>query len=179
MLILVENQYAVGDSIQVGGVSGEVERLTLRTTHVRDINGHLHIVPNGEVRVVANMTRDWSRALVDVGIGYEENLERVLSILGQLAEAFAHDSAFGPDLLEPPEVVGPLTLRDWAITVRLQVRTQPGKQWAVARELQRRIHAKLAQEGIATPYPRQDIWVRDLGSPATRMNNDLKAREAT
>ena len=179
MLILVENQYAVGDSIQVGVVSGEVERLTLRTTHVRDLSGHLHIVPNGEVRVVANMTRDWSRALVDVDIGYEEDLDRVLSILQQLAEAFARDDAFGPDLLAPPEVMGPLTLRDWAITVRLLVKTQPGKQWAVARELQRRIHAKLAQEGIATPYPRQDIWVRGLESSTTRIGNEPQVREAT
>ena len=179
MFILVENQYTVGDAIQVGGVSGEVERLTLRTTHVRDVNGHLHIVPNGEVRVVANMTRDWSRALVDVSIGYEEDLDRVLSILQQLAEAFAHDDAFGPDLLERPEVVGPLTLTDWAITVRLQVKTQPGKQWAVARELQRRIHTTLAQAGIATPYPRQDVRVRHLKPPTTRTDSELKGREAT
>jgi small conductance mechanosensitive channel len=80
-LILVENQYTVGDVIQVGDVSGEVERFTLRATCLRDTNGRLHIVPNGEVRVVSNLTKEWSRALVDVGVAYEEDLARVLHVL--------------------------------------------------------------------------------------------------
>lgn len=161
-LILVENQYAVGDSIQLKDVSGQVERITLRTTYVRDINGNLYVVPNGEVRVVANMTKGWSRALVDVGVAYEEDQDRVLSVLEGIAEAFARDPAFGPRLLGPPQVMRPLSLGDWAITVRVMVKTQPGKQWEVARELRKRINATFAQEGIAMPYPRQEVLVRGL-----------------
>jgi small-conductance mechanosensitive channel len=167
-LILLENQYAVGDFIQVGNVSGQVEQLTLRATHVRDVNGNLHIVPNGEVRVVANQTKEWSRALVDVGVAYEEDLERVFRVLGEMAEAFARDPTFGPQLLESPQVLGPMSLGDWAITVRVMVKTQPGKHLQIARELQKRINATFSREGIVSPYPRQEVWVRGLGREAAQ-----------
>ncbi|MDH4137127.1 MAG: mechanosensitive ion channel family protein, partial [Anaerolineae bacterium] len=94
-LILAENQYAVGDTIQVGTVAGKVERITLRATYVRAIDGYLYVVPNGEVRIVANQTKEWSRALVDVGVAYEEDLDRALRVLGETAEAFAQDPAIG------------------------------------------------------------------------------------
>lgn len=172
-LILVENQYTVGDVIQVGDVSGGVERLTLRATYLRDISGRLHIVPNGEVRVVSNLTKEWSRALVDVGVAYEENLERVLHVLEATAEEFAHDPAFEPQLLEPPQVMGPISLGDWAITVRVMVKTQPGKQWGVARELQKRILATCEREDITLPYPRQEVWVRGGESGLTANESKL------
>lgn len=160
LLILVENQYAVGDVIQVGDVSGAVERLTLRVTYVRDLEGRLHIVPNGEVRTVANLTRDWSGALIDVGVAYEEDLDRALRVLEGVAEAFAQDPEFEPLLVEPPQVLGPLSLGDWAITVRVMVKTQPGKHWGVARELRKRILATCGQEDVSLPYPRQEVFVR-------------------
>jgi small conductance mechanosensitive channel len=161
-LILVENQYAVGDCIEVGNVSGQVERLTLRATYLREINGRLHVVPNGEIRVVSNLTKEWSRATVDVGVAYEEDLDRALRVLGEAAEAFAQDTTFAPQLLEPPKVLGPLDLGDWAITVRVMVKTQPGKQWEIARELKKQILRACEREGISLPYPRQEVWVRDL-----------------
>ena len=161
-LILAENQYAVGDAIQVGTVSGAVERFTLRATYVRDINGLLYVVPNGEVRIVANLTKEWSRALVDVGVAYEEDLDHALRVLGETGEAFAQDPTFGPQLLEPPQVLGPLSLGDWAITARVMVKTQPGKQWEVARELRKRILASCEREGITLPYPRQEVLVKGL-----------------
>lgn len=160
ILILVENQYVVGDFIQVGGVAGQVERLTLRATYLRDINGYLHTIPNGEVRVLSNMTREWSRALVDVGVAYEEDLDRVLRVFEETAEAFARDPAFESQLLEPPKVLGPLALGDWALTVRVTVKTQPGKQWGVAQELRRKMLTACEREGITLPYPRQEVWVR-------------------
>ncbi len=172
-LILIENQYTVGDVIQVGDVSGEVERLTLRATCLRDTNGRLHIIPNGEVRVVSNLTKDWSRALVDVGVAYEEDLTRVLHVLETTAEEFAHDPAFEPQLLEPPQVMGPISLGDWALTVRVMVKTQPGKQWGVARELQKRILAVCEREDITLPYPRQEVWVRGGESGLTANESKL------
>jgi small-conductance mechanosensitive channel len=162
VLILVENQYAVGDVIRVGDVSGPVERITLRATYVRDINGRLHIVPNGEVRIVANATKEWSRALVDVGVAYEEDLKRAIRVLEEVAETFAQDPDFESQLLEPPQVLGPLSLGDWAVTVRVMVKTQPGKQWEVARELQKRVLAACDREDITLPYPRQEVWTRSL-----------------
>ncbi len=159
-LILVENQYAVGDCIEVGSVSGQVERLTLRATHLRDWHGRLHIVPNGEVRLVSNLTKEWSRALVDVGVAYEEDIDRVLGILSETAEALCQERAFAPLILESPVVQGPLTLGDWAVTMRVMVKTQPGKQWNISRELRKRILVACEREGITLPYPRQEVWVR-------------------
>jgi small conductance mechanosensitive channel len=162
LFILGENQYAVGDTIKVGEICGSVERITLRSTHVRDLEGALHIVPNGEVRVVSNLTREWSRALVDVGVAYEETLDHTLHVFETLAADFAQDPEFVPHLMEPPQVIGPINLGDSAVTVRLMVKTQPGKQWEVSRALQRRILAVCDQEGIELPYPRQEVVLRNL-----------------
>jgi small conductance mechanosensitive channel len=156
-LILAENQYAVGDHIQVGDVLGQVERFTLRATHVRALNGRLYVVPNGEVRIVANLTKEWSGAL-----------DHALRVLAEAAEAFAQDPDFGPQLIETPQVLGPLSLGDWAITVRVMVKTQPGKHWGVARELRKRILAACEREGITLPYPRQEVLVRSLESEGSK-----------
>jgi small-conductance mechanosensitive channel len=172
--VLVENQYAVGDTIQVGSLTGQVEHLTLRTTTVRGADGQLHVIPNGEVRIVSNLTKEWSRALVDVGIAYEEDLDRVLGVLGDAAASFALDPAFAPQLLEAPQVLGPMSLGDWAITVRVMVKTRPGKQWEVARELRKRILAVCEREGIVRPYPRQETWARSLNPTGTPTSVNAK-----
>jgi small-conductance mechanosensitive channel len=169
-LILVENQYAVGDAITVNAVSGTVERLTLRATYVRDINGNLYVVPNGDVRIVGNQTKEWSRALVDVSVASEEDLDRVTEILQGVTQAFAQDADFGPQLLESPQILGPLSTVEWAVTIRVMVKTQPGKQWRVSTELRRRLSGALAREGVATPYPRQEIWVRGPAQGDTQLD---------
>lgn len=160
LLVLVEHQCAVGDVIRVGDLSGTVERFTLRATHVRDLNGQLHIVPDGEVRVVSNLTKEWSRVLIEVGVAYEEDLDRALQVLERAAQAFAQDPQVEPLLLEPPQVFGPVSLGDWAVTVRVMVKTRPGKQWEPARDLQKVILAACEREGVTLPYPRQEVWVR-------------------
>jgi small-conductance mechanosensitive channel len=148
LLILVENQYAVGDTIHVGSVSGQVERLTLRATYVR------------------------SCALVDVGVAYEEDIDRALCVLKTAAEAFAQVPEFEPHLLETPKVLGPLALADWSVTVRLTVKTKPGKQWKVARGLRRQILVACEQEGVTLPYPRQEVWVRGQGPDHPEPGNE-------
>ena len=163
LLIVVENQYSVGDTIEVGDVSGVVETVTLRATLVRTAEGSLVVVPNGEVRVVANASKGWSRAVVDVGVAYEEDLARALSVLEDAAAGFAQDTRFEPLLLEAPAVLGPLSLGEWSITVRVMVKTLPGKQWEIARELRKQILAACEREGIDLPYPRQEVWVRSSG----------------
>jgi small-conductance mechanosensitive channel len=162
VLIIIENQYAVGDYITVGSASGEVERITLRMTQVRARNGDLHIVPNGEVRILANRTKGWSRAVVEVGVAYEEDLGRALDVLRASGEAFAQDPAVGSSLLEPPQVMGPMSLGDAAVILRVEVKTEPGKQWEIGRELRRHILADCEREGVSLPYPRQEVWVRSL-----------------
>jgi small conductance mechanosensitive channel len=160
LLIILENQYATGDRIEVGIVSGEVERITLRTTQVRALNGDLYTIPNGEVRILANQTRDWSRVMVDLGVAYEEDLDRAQRVLEESAAAFAGDPAFSASLLEPPQVLGVVSLGDSAALVRVVVKTQPGEQWATARRLRQYLLAACEREGIALPYPRQEVWVR-------------------
>ena len=163
LLIIIEDQYAVGDFITVGSVSGEVERITLRTTQVRARNGDLQIVPNGEVRVLANQTKDWSRAVVEVAVAYEEDLERALAVLRASGEAFAQDPAFEASLLEPPQVLGPMSLVDSAVILRVEVKTEPGKQWEVGRALRKVVLAACDREGVSPPYPRQEVWLHSPG----------------
>ena len=169
LLIIVENQYAVGDTISLGNVQGQVERITLRVTQVRALNGDLHIVPNGEVRILANQTKGWSRAVLEVGVAYEENIDRALSVLAASAEAFAQDPAFQPYLLEPPQVMGPVSLGDSAVILRVMVKTLPGKQLEIGRELRKVVLAACEREGVSLPYPRQEVWVRtpDHASPGS------------
>jgi small conductance mechanosensitive channel len=167
LLVLVENQYAVGDFIQVGNASGFVEQITLRATHVRALNGDLYVVPNGEVRIVANQTRAWSRVMVDLGVAYEEDLERALRILEGAASAFAQLPTVAAELLEPPQVLGVAGLGDSAVTVRIAVKTQPGQQWLVGRELRKFLLATCEQEQVSLPYPRQEVWVHTAEQDAT------------
>jgi len=166
VMVLVENQYAVGDVIQVGDVSGVVERLTLRATYVRSIEGKLHLVPNGDVRVVSNLTKEWARAMVDIGVAYEEDLERAAQVLDQVAQQFAADPEYAPQLLEAPKVIAPLSLGDWAVTMRVMVKTLPGKQWGVGAALRRRLLIACERENISLPYPRQEVLVRHVAEAA-------------
>ena len=158
--ILMEDQFAVGDSIQVGNIAGGVEKMTLRATFLRDLEGTLHVVPNGEMRIVSNRTKDWSRAVLNLGVAYEEDIGRVMAALGKIGHGLYQDEEFAPLLLEEPTVSGVEALGDWAVTVRIMVKTEPGKQWSVARELRRRVKESFEREGIEMPYPRQEVLMR-------------------
>jgi small conductance mechanosensitive channel len=166
LFILIENQYAVGDVVEIGEVSGQVERITLRSTSIRDIDGSLHLVPNGDVRIVSNLTREWSRALVDFGVAYEEDLDEVLAVLRDLAEALAADEEFGPLLIGTPEVIGPVSLEDTTVVVRVMATTKPGAQWTIGRVIQKRVLQVCDEAGIELPYPRQEVVIRREGFPA-------------
>lgn len=158
--ILLEDQFDVGDSIRVGNIAGGVEKMTLRATFLRDLEGTLHIIPNSEMRIVSNRTKDWSRAVVNVGVAYEEDIGRVMAALGKIGHDLYQDEEFASLLLEEPTVSGVEALGDWAVTVRIMVKTKPGKQWDVARELRRRIKESFEREGIEMPYPRQEVLMR-------------------
>ncbi len=153
MFILVEDQFAVGDVIQVGSTSGTVERMTVRATIIREFSGTLHVIPNGEIRQVANITRDWSRSIVDVVIGYDVPVERALDVMrGTMAE-LATDAAIGPRLLEAPQVLGVERLAPTRVVLRTCVMTKPGEQWAVSREANLRLRAAFEREGLSMGVP--------------------------
>ena len=160
IFILLEDQYAIGDVIQTAGVDGVVERVNLRTTVLRDVYGVVHVVPNGEIRVLSNKTKGWSRAVLDIGVGYGEDPDRVIGILEDEARQVAEDPVFGALLLETPTVPGVESFGDSAVTIRMMARTRPLKQWDVARELRRRIKKRFDREGIEIPFPQRTVWQR-------------------
>lgn len=148
VLILAENQFAVGDVIKVGEVSGEVERTTLRATYIRDLEGRLHSVPNGDVRTVSNLTAGWSRAVVDLSLRYGTDMARVMPALEAAAARVAQDETIKADLLETPQALGWVALKDSSIQVRLMARTAPGKQWGVMTAMRRYGVEALQAEGL-------------------------------
>jgi len=158
--ILLENQYRVGDVIRAAGVSGQVEDMNLRITVLRDLEGVAHFIPNGEIKVVSNLAKEWSRAVVNVGVAYREDLDRVVSVMNRVGQELSQDPIFGQSILESPQVLGVETFGDSQITLRIVSKTRPLKQWEVARELRKRIKVAFDREGIEMPYPHRVVYSR-------------------
>lgn len=169
--ILLENQYSVDDVIKVGEYSGSVERLELRRTVLRTLDGSIIVIPNGEVRAVTNFTKEWSRVVMDVGISYDEDIDRALEVLRQVGEDLSTDEEVGKLLLEPPEVLGVESLGEYQVTLRMLAKTLPSKQWAVARALRARVKKAFDREGIEIPYPHQVSVVK--ASPGKAMAGEM------
>jgi len=146
--IILEDQYVVGDTIQIGDTIGRVEHLTLRRTVVRDARGALVTIANGEIRSVGNLSRDWSQAFVDVSLAPEAPLERTLQAVEAAAAELRGDPAWSLALVDGPRILGVQGYDQSASTVRLQVRTAPTRQDEVSRELRRRIQVEFQRQGI-------------------------------
>ena len=164
--VLLENQYRVGDVISIAGVTGIVEAINIRTTVLRDTDGSVHVVPNGTIGVVTNRTRGWSRAILDVAVAYREDTDRCFEVLRRVCTALEKDPAFGPKLAEPFDYPGVERLDSSAVLLRVTARTRPHEQWAVVRELRRRIKKEFDSAGIEFPYPQQPLHVRSIDSTA-------------
>jgi small conductance mechanosensitive channel len=158
--ILFENQFVVGDVIEAAGKSGTVERMTLRAVMLRDFKGVLHIIPNGHMDTVSNLTRTWSRAVIDVGVSYEADLDQALVVFRDEAGRFTADPKWAARFQGAPEVAGVEQLGEHAVIIRTLFRTVPGVQWEVAREFRRRIKNRLDAEGIEIPFPQRTVHVR-------------------
>jgi len=146
--IVLEDQYVVGDTVQIGDYSGRVEHLTLRRTVIRDARGALVTIANGEIRSVSNLSRDWSQAFVDVSLAPESPIEKTLQALETAAAALRGDPAWSQALVDGPRILGVQNFDRNSSTVRLQVRTAPTRQDEVARELRRRIQVEFQKQGI-------------------------------
>ena len=145
---VLEDQYVVGDIVRIGDIVGRVEHLTLRRTVVRDPQGALVTIPNGEITKVANLSRDWGQLFLDAVIAPDQPLDESLNALEAVAAEFRADPSWSPMLLDGPRVLGVESLASNGTTVRVQVRTAPTRQDDVARELRRRIQIELAGRGI-------------------------------
>ena len=172
--ILLENQYKVGDVIRAADVSGQVEDMNLRITVLRDLEGVAHFIPNGEIKVVSNLAKEWSRAVVNVGVAYKEDLDRVVSILNRVGQELSQDPIFGLGILEPPQVLGVENFGDSQVTLRIVTKTRPLKQWETARELRKRIKAAFDREGIEMPFPHRVVYSR---TTSTQTSSSEAAKE--
>jgi small conductance mechanosensitive channel len=160
--ILIEDQFGVGDIIDVEGrADGVVEGVSLRTTRLRGVDGVVWHVPNGEIRVVGNKSQHWSRSLLDVEVAYDTDIEQAKSVVKRVADSFWKED---PAVLEEPEMWGVEQLGASGIVLRLVVKTTPNEQWRVARTLRERVKDAFDEEGIEIPFPQQTVWHR-AGSP--------------
>jgi len=149
MTILLEDEYRVGDAVKIGPVSGDVEHITLRRTDVRDAEGRLFMVPNGEVRIVANETREWARAFVELNFGFDTDVNMAVAALEGALLKMADDPRVKPHLLAEPEIFGWNSLSDWSVVVRLRAKVTAGKQGDVARIMRQVALQVLGEAGLA------------------------------
>ncbi|HVM03752.1 MAG TPA: mechanosensitive ion channel family protein [Acidimicrobiales bacterium] len=166
IFMLIEDQYGVGDVIDVGPASGTVEGLSLRTTRLRDVEGNVWHVPNGEIARVANKSQDWSRALLDVQVAYATGTYRAAEVIERVARETWEDPHWSESILAEPEVWGVEALGADGVVIRLVVKTQPLAQWRVARELRARIKRAFDDAGIEIPFPQRTVWFRSGGPDA-------------
>lgn len=164
--ILLEDQYHVGDIIQVGDVTGEVEAISLRRTDVRDLRGRLFMIPNGEVRVVANETRDWARTIVELNFGFDTDQEKTLAALEGALARLGSDPEIKPHLLASPEIFGWNEISEWSVVVRLSVKVVAGKQMEVARVMRQYALEALRQAGIPVESATNRVFLSTQGNPA-------------
>ena len=157
--IILENQYRIGDVIEVAGVSGLVESVSLRKTVLRDLQGKVHTIPNGEIKVVSNFSKEWSRSVLDLGISYRDDIDQIVDLLIRIGKEMESEEPYKSAILEPLQVLGVEKFEESQMVIRMMVKTAPLKQWDVGRELRRRIKIRFDEKGIQLPFPhRVLIW---------------------
>jgi small-conductance mechanosensitive channel len=160
--ILLEDQYGVGDVVQINQVAtGKVEQLTLRITGMRDLDGTLHFIANGEITHVANRTKDWARAVIDVGVGYGEDPAKVREVLERVSEEARADEDIGRSLYARPQVLGVERLGEYEVIWRMIADTKPARQWEVSRALRERVKVAFDREQIEIPFPHRVMITAD------------------
>lgn len=167
LFLLAEDQFGQGDVIDADGDVGTVDRLSLRTTRIRDVNGHLHHIRNGDIQRLTNMSFEWARAVIDVEVGYDADLDQTSAVLKRVADEVARHDDFRDAVRAEPEVWGVQSLGADGVTIRLVVQVAPASQWGLARELRKRIKAALDAEGIEIPFPQRTVWLRTDATGAT------------
>ena len=174
IFILMEDQYGVGDVVDVGDATGTVEEVQLRTTQLRAVDGSLWFVRNGEIMRVGNMSQDWSRGILDIGIAYAADIPKAKQAMSEVGQAFMADPDFLGQVLETPQVWGVQELAADSVVIRMVVTTKPGAQFAVERALRERIKVKFDEEGIEIPFQQRTIWIRqDPGSEMGQSGTNL------
>jgi len=165
-LIVLENQYAEGDIVRVGGVAGTVEELGLRRTELRDLSGVVHIIPNGEIRVASNLTRIYAGINLDVSVAYGTDTDEAMAVIDAIGQGIAADEAWADRILEAPTALRVDALGDSGVDIKVVGQVRAGDQWAATGELRRRILKAFAAEGIEIPFPHRVVISRTEGDDA-------------
>lgn len=169
--ILLDNQIRVGDVVQIADKGGLVEKINLRMTILRDLAGNVHYVRNGEITVVTNMTKEYSRYVFDIGVAYREDVDEVIEVVKQVDEQLRSDPQFSADILEPIEILGLDQFADSAVIIKARTKTKPIKQWAVGREFNRRLKKAFDEKGVEIPFPHVTLYMgQDKDGQAAPMN---------
>lgn len=176
--IILENQVRVGDVAVINGTGGLVEAINLRTIVLRDLQGTVHIFPNGEITQVSNMTKEWSRYVIDVGVAYKEDVDRVMKILEGIGQDLCEDENFRALILDKLEVLGVDDFGESQVTIKVMIKTLPLKQWTVGRELRRRIKNTFDKEGIEIPFPHLSLYFGEASKPFEVLLNQSQNKSA-
>lgn len=158
IFILIEGQYRVNDVVKINEMGGLVEDINLRITTLRDLGGRVIIIPNGEIKAVINYTRGYSQALLDIGVAYKENVDKVMQVIKQVGEEMRSDPYFGRLILDNLEMFGVDDFSDSAVMIKFRIKTRPIKQWEVSREFKRRLKNKFDELGIEIPFPHRTVY---------------------
>ena len=181
IFMLLEDQYGVGDIVDVGPATGIVEGITLRTTRLRDVEGVLWHVPNGEITRVGNLSQQWSRSLLDIPVAYGTDLNEAISVIKGTADDLWTDAAWRGLILEEPDVWGVEAFGDSSILIRIVLKVVPAQQWAVSRELRLRLKDAFDDAGIEIPFPQTTVWLRseptEVDGPTTGNGAVSRPRE--
>ena len=157
--LIVEDQVRVGDVATVNGIGGLVEQINLRTIVLRDLEGVVHVIPNGEIKTLANRTKDFAYYVIDLGVDYDADIDRVIAAVQEAGATLLADPKYAPSILEPVEVLGVDDFKDSAVTLKMRIKTVPLKQWEVGRELRRRIKQVMDREGVRIPFPQLEVHI--------------------
>ncbi len=161
--ILFEQWYQINDVIEVGSVSGVVEKFSLRTTAIRSIDGVIHYIPNSEIKILSNKTQEWSRAVVSVGVAYKENTDRIISELKKILNDFSDEKEYKRLILEKPEILGEGVdeLGEYAVKFKIICKVKSSNQWLIERQLRKRIKDRFDELGIEIPFPCNNVYLRN------------------
>jgi small conductance mechanosensitive channel len=164
--LILENQIRVGDVAIINGTGGLVEAITFRTIVLRDQAAVVHVFPNGSINTLSNMTKDWSAYVMDIGVGYREDTDRVIEVMRRVAGELQSDPQYGSAMLEPIEIIGVDAFTDSAVIIKARLKTLPIRQWMVGREYRRRLKKAFEAENIEFPFPQRTVHVGEAKAPS-------------
>jgi moderate conductance mechanosensitive channel len=177
--MILENQIRIGDVAVVNGTGGLVEAISFRTITLRDLTGTVHIFPNGTITTLSNMTKEWSYYVMDIGVAYKEDTDRVVAVIKKVGKELQEDPEFGPNILEPIEVLGVDQFADSAVVIKARLKTLPIKQWMVGREYRRRLKKAFDEKGIEIPFPHRTLYMGEASLPFTVKGTLAQAERET